>query len=124
MKIAAASITLSVLILSLTTTCSNEPTAPTAYIPQTLIVTMVENRFEPAQLTVNKGDKVKWVNNGYYDHTSTSGKDGVPNGIWDSGIIHPGSNYVYVFDGIGTFEYFCSLNWQNQMVGIITVVEP
>ena len=104
-------------------TCSNEPTA-SAYVPQTLNVIMVENRFEPAQLTVNKGDKVRWANNGIYDHTSTSGKDGIPNGIWDSGIVHPGSNYSYVFDGLGTFEYFCSLNWQNQMVGVITVVEP
>ena len=103
--------------------CSNEPTAPD-YTPSTITVSIVDNQFNPPQITVNKTDTVKWVNNGYTDHTSTSGKDGVPNGIWDSGVIHPGSNYSHVFDGIGTYQYFCSMNWQNGMVGFITVVEP
>jgi len=112
-----------ILLLTLMINCSNEPTA-TAYIPQTITVSIVDNEFQPPQITVNKTDTVRWVNNGYTDHTSTSGKDGVPNGIWDSGIIHPGSNYSYKFDGLGTFQYFCSMNWQNGMVGVVTVIEP
>jgi plastocyanin len=112
-----------ILLLALTVTCSNEPTAVT-YEPQTITVSMVDNQFQPPQITINKTDTVKWVNNGYIDHTSTSGKDGVPNGMWDSGTIHPGSNYSYTFDGIGTFQYYCSMHWQDGMAGIVTVVEP
>jgi plastocyanin len=84
----------------------------------------VDNEFQPPQITINKSDTVIWVNNGLYNHTSTSGTNGVPDGIWDSGVIHLGSSYSFVFDGVGTFEYYCSLNWQSGMIGRITVVEP
>ncbi len=115
-----------ILMLLLATTlflsCSTQPTEP--YSPSTIAVSIVDNEFQPPQITVNKSDTVKWVNNGYSDHNTTSGKDGVPNGIWDSGVIHPGSSYSYVCDGVGTYQYYCSMNWQNGMVGVITVVEP
>lgn len=112
-----------VLLLILTIlSCNSQPTEP--YTPGTIAVSIVDNQFQPPQITVNKSDTVKWVNDGQSNHTSTSGTNGVPDGIWDSGVIHPGSNYSFVFDGVGTYEYYCSINWQSGMVGRITVVEP
>ena len=110
------------LVIFTILSCGDQPTEP--YTPSTIAVSIVDNQFQPPIINVNKNDTVKWVNNGYSDHTSTSGTNGVPDGIWDSGVIHPGSSYSFVFDGVGTFEYFCSLNWQNGMIGRITVVEP
>ena len=116
-------ILLTILLFGLSLTCSNEPTAA-PYEPQTITVSIVDNQFQPPQITVNKTDTVKWVNDGLTDHTSTSGSNGVPDGIWDSDIIHLGSSYSHVFDGVGSFQYFCTMHWQDGMVGRITVVEP
>lgn len=123
MKCKLAAVILMTLIIAFTMTCSSDPITP-KYIPQVVAVSIVDNEFQPPQITVNKSDTVKWVNDGLSDHTTTSGKAGVSDGIWDSGIIHLGSSYSYQFEGVGTFQYFCSLNWQGGMVGRVTVVEP
>ncbi len=112
-----------ILIIAFTMSCSSDPTAP-KYIPQIITVSMVDNEFQPPRITVNKNDTIKWVNNGFLDHTTTSGEVGVPNGIWDSGIIHLGSSYSFTFNDTGTYQYFCSIYWQQGMVGSVTVVEP
>jgi len=76
----------------------------------------------PYSITINEHSSVTWTNDDVSVHTSTSGNptDG-PNGIFDSGLISPGSTFTNQFDEDGTFDYYCIAHpW---MTGKITVLE-
>jgi plastocyanin len=68
----------------------------------TATVTLADNRFEPATITVAPGTTVRWVNYGSHKHTVTSAT-----GAWDSGDLAPGQVYSATFTKAGTYEYFC-----------------
>jgi len=76
---------------------------------------MVDDRFRPRSLTVSRGTKVRWVNRGNHNHTTTS-----DNELWDSGLLSPGSSFARRFRTRGTFEYLCNVH--PGMTGTITVV--
>ncbi|MFQ5713990.1 MAG: plastocyanin/azurin family copper-binding protein [Candidatus Scalinduaceae bacterium] len=82
-------------------------------------VEMRSYEFVPSSLTINQGDSVKWVLIEDY-HSSTSGTDGEPDGIWDSTTLMRGS-FTYTFNSTGTFPYFCSTHFEVGMTGTITV---
>ena len=71
--------------------------------------------FDPASITVAKGTTVKWVNNDMFAHTVTS-----DTGIFNSGIINPGGNFVRTFNNVGTFKYHCNIHLS--MHGVVKVV--
>jgi plastocyanin len=75
-------------------------------------VRIVDNRFRPASITVARGTRVKWVNRGDNNHTSTG------NG-WNSGIISPGDSFTRRFNRRGTFSYHCQIH--ATMMGTVTV---
>jgi len=83
-------------------------------------VDMLNFVFDPESLTVNQGDTVLWLD-GDGLHTTTSGVNGVPDGLWDSGSMSPGDSFALVFDAIGTFPYYCTFHWQMGMTGVIFV---
>lgn len=77
--------------------------------------------FDPANLTINVGDKVTWVNNtDFEDHTVTSNT-----GVWDSGNVAPGEMFARTFNSPGTFPYRCQYHANpagtSGMIGSITV---
>ena len=78
--------------------------------------------FDPASVTINLGDQVKWT----WDsggHSTTSGSPGMPNGIWDSGIHNGGATFTRTFNSTGTFPYYCVPHGGCcGMVGTVTVV--
>lgn len=81
---------------------------------------IVDNEFAPQDVYVAPGDTVWWINQGASPHTATSGKLGVPDSIWDSGAIAPGDSFAFVFDlPLNGYDYYCALNWQAGMSGII-----
>ena len=72
------------------------------YTGNQITITMGDNYFSPAAVTVTPGTVVVWVNRGSMAHTVTS-----DNGLFDSGSINPGQSFSYIFSGIGTFGYHC-----------------
>lgn len=84
----------------------------------------------PSKISINQNDTVTWINKDTEGHTVTSGigegleslvnkKQGTKNGLFDSGIFKPGTNWTYQFEHPGEFTYFCTLHpW---MEGIVVV---
>ena len=79
--------------------------------------------YAPGILTVNPGTTVTWTNDDNTSHTVTSGisfglastegfEDATPgpDGLFDSGIMAPGSTFSYTFNDEGVYNYFCSLH--------------
>ena len=99
--------------------------------PQTITVDMPEGTalpgcevddacFVPADVVINAGDTVAWVNSDSAAHTVTSGSatDG-PTGIFDSSLVMAGAVFEHTFGEAGTIEYFCMVHpW---MEGTVTV---
>lgn len=84
-------------------------------------------RFEPQDLTVNRGDTVIWCNESLAIHTTTSGSACTPDGLWNSGTIGTNARFAVVFDStgvdtVGTIPYFCVPHCKNfNMVGTVTI---
>ena len=85
---------------------------------QEVTVRMEDNFFAPADITVEPGTTVTWVQSGNNGHTTTS-----YDGLWDSGMIAGGSDgsFSFTFDEPGTFDYYCIPHEQLGMVGTVTV---
>ena len=74
----------------------------------------------PANITINAGDTVEWVNVDTAAHTVTGGSpaDG-PSGVFDSSLVMGGAVYSFTFEEAGNYDYFCMVHpW---MVGSVTV---
>jgi plastocyanin len=48
------------------------------------------------------------------------GREGVPDGLWESGKMAAGS-FTYTFNSTGTFPYYCDSHVDVGMIGTITV---
>jgi plastocyanin len=85
---------------------------------QNVAVTMEDNYFEPANISVPAGTTVTWIQGGNHPHTTTSDQ-----GLWDSGVIPGGSggSFSVTFNEPGTFPYHCTIHLNEGMVGTVTV---
>jgi plastocyanin len=85
---------------------------------QEVTVRMEDNFFDPANITVEPGTTVTWVQSGNNPHTTTS-----YDGLWDSGMIEGGSGgtFSFTFEEPGTFDYFCIPHESLGMIGSVTV---
>lgn len=94
--------------------------APVAGAQETVTVSMEDNFFDQANITVPAGTTVTWVQNGDNPHTTTS-----YDGLWDSGMIAGGSgeSFSYTFEEPGTYEYYCIPHEALGMVGTVTVTD-
>src|SRR4029079_7967893 len=68
-------------------------------------VTIDGARFSPAELTVNAGDTIVWVNKDILAHTATTKAAG-----FDSKVIQPGKSWRFVARKKGDFAYTCSFH--------------
>jgi plastocyanin len=84
-------------------------------------VAMLEFHFQPESLNVFAGDTVTWVNKGNLPHTTTSGVDGKPDGLWDTKHLARGESFSYVFAQPGTYHYFCRPHHGLGMKGVVIV---
>jgi plastocyanin len=85
---------------------------------QEVTVRMEDNFFDPANITVEPGTTVTWVQSGNNPHTTTS-----YDGLWDSGMIEGGSGgtFSFTFEEPGTYDYFCIPHESLGMIGSVTV---
>ena len=75
--------------------------------------------FAPADIKVNAGDTVEWMNVDTAAHTVTGGSpaDG-PSGIFDSSLVMGGASFAFTFNDAGSYKYFCMVHpW---MTGSVT----
>jgi plastocyanin len=77
--------------------------------------------FNPANITVNENDIVRWTNmDASTPHTSTSGSGCSPSGLWTS-TVAGGAQFSRTFATPGTYPYYCQFHCAQGMTGTITV---
>ena len=75
--------------------------------------------YVPSLILTKKGDSVTWVNEDSAFHSVTSGFYDSPTELFDSGHLDPFESFVFTFDEVGDYDYFCTLHpW---MKGQVTV---
>jgi plastocyanin len=90
-----------------------------------------DRRFDPSQVSVNRGQAVQWRNGSRSPQTVTDdpvriadkSKIALPPGAEpiDSGVINPGDTFVHSFSVAGDYQYL-SLPFEAQnMIGRVTV---
>jgi plastocyanin len=80
------------------------PAAARAEAQRASAVSIQDNFFLPAEITIPVGTTVTWTNRGRVAHTTTDA------GVWDSGRIPPGGSFSAVFAVAGTFDYVCTIH--------------
>ena len=90
-----------------------------------------EMTFEPATLTIKRGETVTWKSDNDLVHTATADPSKVqdqslvqlPAGAapWDSGNVAKGEEWSHTFDSPGTYKYVCLPHQLAGMVGEIIV---
>jgi plastocyanin len=65
-------------------------------------------KFVPQDITIKKGQTVKWTNSDGFAHNVT--KDGGPGADFKSDTIDGGGTYEQKFDTAGTVDYLCTLH--------------
>jgi len=76
-------------------------------------INIVDFAFEPPQLTINRNTRVVWTNTGSA-HTVTSDA-----GLFDSGTLMTGQQFVQFFNNPGVYTYHCRIH--PFMHGVINV---
>jgi plastocyanin len=105
-----------------TLTPTPTPPAPTfTPVPVVHDVSIVDDQFQPNDITINAGDSVRWTHNGSFPHTTTSGSNGTPDGLWNSGTMSHGQIFTHAFSSAGDFSYYCEFHWSSGMTGIVRV---
>jgi plastocyanin len=72
-------------------------------------VSIGDNFYSPASVSVAVGDTVTWANNGQAQHSATA-----DDGSFDTGVFGPGGSRSHTFTQPGTFSYFCTVHGQVQ----------
>ena len=75
--------------------------------------------FIPSVVTVDVGGAVTWINEDAAAHTVTSGvlADGGPDGVFDSGLFAPETEFSHTFEEVGEYPYFCMVHpWMSGLV--------
>jgi plastocyanin len=84
-------------------------------------VQMLDNKFDPKELTIEVGDTVTWVNKGEKVHTATADEK-VKDNPFDTKNVKPGESSKPVeFKKAGRVPYAC--DHHDEMKGLIIVKE-
>jgi plastocyanin len=78
---------------------------PVDAMAATYVVVIEQMRFQPAALTVARGDRVVWVNKDLFPHTATADAK-----AFDSQAIAPDASWSYVARDTGHYAYSCTLH--------------
>jgi plastocyanin len=82
---------------------------------KTYTVDIRNMKFNPASVTISKGDTVTWANVMDMAHTVTPDADGFPG----SGPIGKNKTFSHLFDAAGTIAYHCEIH--PEMTGTVIV---
>ena len=93
-----------------------DPGVQSVPIQDAVSVSIGDNFFDVADITVEPGTTVMWTNEGQLPHTVTA-----DDGSFSSEELNPGDSYIVTFLGSGTVYYYCEIH--PEMVGSVTVGE-
>lgn len=85
-----------------------------AETPAAASVTMTENRFTPATVTIQRGGTVTWRNTSSVVHTVTGSG-------FNSGNLSPGATFQRTFTAAGRYPYWCIPHQKAGMTGTVVV---
>lgn len=88
----------------------------------TVEITMGDFFYQPETVSINPGDTVTWINQGSMNHTSSSGLNCTPDGLWDSGTLAPGQSYSLTFNEPGSFPYLCDIGFHCELYNMVGTV--
>ena len=80
-------------------------------------VDVVDDSFQPSQITVDAGDAVNWSSSGQNPHTVTA-----DDGSFGSGTLQPGESFSTTLDAAGSFAYYCEFHGGPGGAGMSGVV--
>jgi plastocyanin len=86
---------------------------------QQVTIEVVDNDFEPRNLTVRPGTEITWKFTGSLPHTVTD-----PAGAFDSGTLGRGDTFKMTFDEPGTYNYYCVLHHAMQATLVVADAAP
>lgn len=91
---------------------------PSFAIAQTThVVEVLDDFFQPAEITIEAGDTVRWENApGGASHDVVS-----EDGLWTPPQVSPEWTFEYTFENEGVFDYYCTPHRLIGMVGTVTV---
>ena len=94
-------------------TTAPEPTPSADGVEADIVVKAIDNAYEPAEVTVKRGQAIRWDFLGTQEHDVVA-----EDGSFVSELITEGS-FTHVFDEAGEFPYLCSIH--PEMTGLVTV---
>src|SRR5215213_10258195 len=111
----AALVVVSALFVVSAAGAHKHPTTAKVQKHPTRTVSIQNFSFKPANITIKRGTKVRWINKDSTAHTATAN-----NGrSFDSGRLRPGQSYAHTFKSAGKKPYHCEI--YPDMKGTITV---
>lgn len=97
--------------------CPASPGDPTPATGLVHEIAIKDFAFSNLDLTIAKGDTVRWTNQDPDLHTVTSGDPDIdspaPGELFDSGLMLPGASFQKTFDTPGSYEYFCQRHYMT-----------
>lgn len=69
--------------------------------PEGNTVIIEDYAFQPAEITIQSGESVTWINKDSVKHTATGGS-------FDSGLFGKDESFQQTFDATGTYDYICT----------------
>ena len=86
-------------------------------------VSIVDNAFSPATVSLSPGGSVTWTRTGANPHTTTSDSSTV--WPWDSGILAQNATFNKSFPASGSFPYHCNVHtFMHGTVNVPVTVSP
>src|SRR5262245_13999956 len=80
------------------------------------------NIFQPANITINVGDTVRWTwADDHHNVSSTTGNNCTASGLFDSGLLDTGATFTFAFNAVGTVNYMCTPHCDDGMKGVVVV---
>lgn len=103
------------LLLTAVIGCGNTSSEqPSASPAEKNTVIIQDYAFQPAEISIKKGETITWTNRDSVKHTATGDS-------FDSGLLGKGESFTQAFDKTGTFDYICTPH--PYMKGKISVEE-
>lgn len=92
----------------------------TVFVGNTNLSGFAADVFVPPSTNINVNDSVIWDWEGL-SHSTTSGTNGSPSGLWDSGVVSHPHFFTNTFTSAGNYLYYCSIHVAFNMTGVVSV---
>jgi plastocyanin len=107
------------LLAALSPACSTD--APPADPTDAVEVTLSEQSFSPATVTIKVGQTVRWVWAGGSHNVVSGAACDAPDDNFRSGAPREGGTFERLFEVAGTFPYYCEPHCDMGMKGQVVV---